>query len=34
MIYIWILDKAKEWKKLKAVKGGGIVWAKINLEDE
>ncbi|MBC7081256.1 MAG: hypothetical protein H5T44_03315 [Thermoplasmatales archaeon] len=34
MVYIWILDKAKEWKKIKEVEGGGIVWAKIKLEDE
>ena len=34
MVYIWVLDKAKEWKKPKAVEGGGITWAKIKLEDE
>jgi len=34
MVYIWILDKAKEWKKPKAVEGGGITWAKVKLEDE
>jgi len=34
MAYIWVLDKAKEWEKAKPVKGGGIVWTKINLEDE
>jgi len=33
MVYIWVLDKAKEWKKAKAVEGGGIVWAKVELED-
>jgi|GEM_PF-5674998 hypothetical protein len=34
MVYIWILDKAKEWKKPKPVKGGGILWARVELEDE
>jgi len=34
MVYIWVLDKAKEWKKPKAVEGGGITWAKVELEDE
>lgn len=34
MVYIWVLDEAKEWKKPKAVEGGGITWAKIKLEDE
>jgi len=34
MVYIWVLDKAEEWKKAKPVKSGGIVWTKINLEDE
>jgi len=34
MVYIWILDKAKEWKKSKPVKGGGIVWAKLEMKDE
>ena len=34
MVYIWVLDKAKEWKKAKVVEGGGITWAKIKLEDE
>ncbi|HEC92396.1 MAG TPA: hypothetical protein ENI51_05300 [Candidatus Atribacteria bacterium] len=33
MVYIWVLDKAKEWKKPKAVEGG-ITWAKVNLKDE
>jgi len=33
-VYIWILDKPKKWKKVKKVKGGGITWAKVNLEDE
>jgi len=34
MAYIWILDKAKEWKKSKAVKGKGITWAKLEMKDE
>lgn len=32
--YIWILDKAKEWDKVKAISGGGIIWVKRDLEDE
>jgi len=34
MVYIWVLDKAKEWKKAKPVKSGGIVWAKLEMKDE
>ena len=36
IIYIWILDKAKEWKKSIEVekKRGAITWTKINLEDD
>ena len=34
MVYVWVLDKAKEWKKPKAVEGGGILWAKVKIEDE
>lgn len=34
MVYIWVLDKSKEWKKAKEIEGGGIVWAKVELEDE
>ena len=33
-VYIWVLDKAKEWKKAKPVKGGGIVWTKLEMKDE
>lgn len=32
-LYIWILDKPKEWKELTQVKSRGITWAKISLED-
>jgi len=34
MAYIWVLDKAKEWEKAKPVKGGGIVWTKLEMKDE
>ena len=34
MVYIWILDKPREWREPKAVEGGGILWANIDLEDE
>ncbi|HEC88731.1 MAG TPA: hypothetical protein ENI52_05395 [Thermoplasmata archaeon] len=33
MVYIWVLDKAKEWKKPKPVESKGITWAKIELSD-
>jgi hypothetical protein len=33
-IYIWILDKAKEWNKIKPVKDGGITWKLLNFKDE
>ena len=32
-VYIWKFDKAKEWKKVKQIKGGGITWTKINLKE-
>jgi len=34
MAYIWILDKAKEWKKAKQVEKGGIVWKRLEMRDE
>ena len=32
--YIWVLEGAREWSEAKPVKGGGIIWAKVNLKDE
>lgn len=34
MVYIWVLEDAREWKKPKQIEGGGIIWAKLKLEDE
>ncbi|MBC7128317.1 MAG: hypothetical protein H5T45_01115 [Thermoplasmatales archaeon] len=34
MVYIWVLEDAREWKKPKRIEGGGIIWAKLKLEDE
>lgn len=32
--FIWILDKAKEWNKIKPINNGGILWTSLNLKDE
>lgn len=33
-LFIWILEEEKEWGTPKPINGGGIMWIKLNIDDE
>lgn len=34
MVYIWVLDNAKEWEMATEIKSSGITWARVDLEEK